>query len=258
MTPPRKATRVRRRRYGGWLLRSIFFASLALGVVPILCAGTLPLSSAASPVSSELVAPAPLSVLPFAAHSAWLDTGVPVGDSAPGSGHRPGFSVTAPVRPAAASFAPITVDIVSGVGAMNGTTYRLDINVAPTSCGAITVGSVLAATGTSLSLSPGQYAIDAPTCSGHSFSSWGLSGGVSVQDWGQASASMDFSGPGNLTANYAESGTPGPFGISGLVGLQVFRVGSLIAVPVAAVWCLAYIGHRRATRMASTEPPTAP
>lgn len=148
---------------------------------------------------------------------------------------------------AASSSYQSTVSVSSGTG----TPFPLQVTVRPAACGPISVGVLTAASGAVLNLTPNEYSISAPVCSGFTFSSWSTSGGSSVAKSSSASSVLTLTGPANLTAAYQiGGGTPPPSagGHKGIVLPTGVRGITAVAAVLVAIWGLIYLGRRNGTR----------
>jgi PKD domain len=135
------------------------------------------------------------------------------------------------------------------VTSTSGLTYPVTIVVTPTACGTVKVGTQWADNGTVLQLAPGSYTIQADSCSGQSFAAWEVTGVATLTNSSRTVAEVHLAGPGTLSAMYSaqgssngtSSGFPTVLGLSPLIETVL-----IVAILVAAVWGLVYLGRRPA------------
>jgi hypothetical protein len=165
------------------------------------------------------------------------------------------YTVQLQVRDAGGALASFSANLL--VEPSPGPSDSLSVLTTPATCGPITVGTDSASNGNDLELPAGDYNIVAPTCPGELFDQWQTTGGASVANASQPSATLQVSAAGTLTATYSTDspGGKGPQGGGGhgFVLSPDARTLTVIVALVLAVWGLVYLG-RRATRTPPANP----
>lgn len=128
--------------------------------------------------------------------------------------------------------------------------YSVGLEIAPSSCGPVTLDGQSYGSGASGLVTAGTYTVTAPTCQGYTFSSWTTTGGLIPNQPSSITTSVLVQGNGTLTLTYvAASGGPGggasPPGSNGLSTSETLG----IAIALVAVVAVAFLLYARSRRL---------
>jgi YVTN family beta-propeller protein len=115
--------------------------------------------------------------------------------------------------------------------------YIVSFVVKPTACGPISFNGTSEANQSTGSFLSGAYPAVAPTCSGHTFATWSVTGFLTLSESPSVSISVTIQGIGTLTATYKAVVTPGPlvaFGNATITGYPgVCETGKTLGMNVS-------------------------